>query len=129
MMKREIISTTQAPKAIGPYNQAVKAEGTFIFTAGQIPLHPTTGEIVGKNISEQTEQALKNLQAVLEAGGSGLAHAVKTTVFLQDMKDFAAMNEVYARFFSESPPARSAFQVVALPKEALVEVECVALVP
>lgn len=128
-MKRDIISTTDAPKAIGPYSQAIKAEGALLFTAGQIPLHPATGEMAGKNISEQTEQALKNLKAVLEAGGSDLAHVIKTTVFLQDMKDFAAMNEVYARFFPKSPPARSAFQVAALPKGALVEIECVALVP
>ncbi len=128
-MKREIISTIKAPQAIGPYSQAVKAKGTFLFTAGQIPLDPTTGEMVGKTAAEQAEQALKNLKAVLEAGGSDLAHAVKVTVFLQDMNDFASVNEVYARFFPENPPARSAFQVGALPKGALVEIECIALVP
>ena len=128
-MKREIISTIKAPQAIGPYSQAVKAKGTFLFTAGQIPLDPTTGEMVGKTAAEQAEQSLKNLKAVLEAGGSDLAHAVKVTVFLQDMNDFASVNEVYARFFPENPPARSAFQVSALPKGALVEIECIALVP
>ena len=128
-MKREIISTIKAPQAIGPYSQAVKAKGMFLFTAGQIPLDPTTGEMVGKTAAEQAEQALKNLQAVLEAGGSDLAHAVKVTVFLQDMNDFASVNEVYARFFPENPPARSAFQVGALPKGALIEIECIALVP
>ncbi|MBU1708056.1 RidA family protein [bacterium] len=128
-MKREIISTIKAPQAIGPYSQAVKAKGTFLFTAGQIPLDPATGEIVGKTAAEQAEQALKNLQAVLEAGESDLAHVVKVTVFLQDMNDFASVNEVYARFFPENPPARSAFQVGALPKGALIEIECIALVP
>jgi 2-iminobutanoate/2-iminopropanoate deaminase len=128
-MKREIISTVKAPQAIGPYSQAVKAKGTFLFTAGQIPLDPATGDIVGKTAAEQTEQALKNLQAVLEAGGSDLAHVVKVTVFLQNMNDFASVNEVYARFFSENPPARSAFQVGALPKGAFIEIECVALIP
>jgi 2-iminobutanoate/2-iminopropanoate deaminase len=128
-MKREIISTIKAPQAIGPYSQAVKAKGTFLFTAGQIPLDPTTGEMVGQTAAEQAEQALKNLQAVLEAGGSNLTHAVKVTVFLQDMNDFASVNEVYARFFPENPPARSAFQVGALPKGALIEIECIALVP
>ncbi|MBU1936290.1 Rid family detoxifying hydrolase, partial [bacterium] len=101
----------------------------FLFTAGQIPLDPATGEIVGKTAAEQAEQALKNLQAVLEAGESDLAHVVKVTVFLQDMNDFASVNEVYARFFPENPPARSAFQVGALPKGALIEIECIALVP
>ncbi len=128
-MKRKIISTIKAPQAIGPYSQAVKAKGTFLFTAGQIPLDPATGEMVGKTAAEQAEQALKNLQAVLEAGESDLAHVVKVTVFLQDMNDFASVNEVYARFFPENPPARSAFQVGALPKGALIEIECIALVP
>lgn len=128
-MKREIISTSKAPGAIGPYSQAVKAEGKLLFTAGQIPLDPATGRMVGKTAAEQAEQALKNLQAVLEAGGTGLAHVVKTTVFLQNMSDFAAVNEVYTRFFADEPPARSAVEVAALPKGALVEVECIALVP
>lgn len=101
----------------------------MLFTAGQIPLDPATGRMVGKTAAEQAEQALKNLQAVLEAGGTGLAHVVKTTVFLQNMSDFAAVNEVYTRFFADEPPARSAVEVAALPKGALVEVECIALVP
>ena len=128
-MKREIISTSKAPGAIGPYSQAVKAEGGLLFSAGQIALDPATGGMVGETAAEQAEQALKNLQAVLEAGGTGLAHVVKTTVFLQDMNDFAAVNEVYARFFGDKPPARSAVEVAALPKGALVEIECIALVP
>jgi len=128
-MKREIVSTAKAPKAIGPYSQAVKAEGGFVFTAGQLALDPVSGELVGRTAAEQAEQALKNLQEVLEAGGSGLAHVVKTTVFLQNMNDFAAVNEVYARFFATNPPARSAIAVAALPKGALVEIEAVALVP
>jgi 2-iminobutanoate/2-iminopropanoate deaminase len=128
-MTREIILTSKAPGAIGPYSQAVKAEGKLIFTAGQIPLDPATGKMVGETAAEQAEQALKNLQGVLEAGGTELAHVVKTTVFLQNMNDFAAVNEVYGRFFGDKPPARSAVEVAALPKGALVEVECVALVP
>lgn len=128
-MKREIISTSRAPSAIGPYSQAVKAEGGLLFTAGQIALDPATGKMVGETAAEQAEQALKNLQAVLEASGTSLAHVVKTSVFLQDMNDFAAVNEVYARFFGENAPARSAVQVAGLPKGALVEIECIALVP
>jgi len=128
-MKREIISTTAAPKAIGPYSQAIRAEGVFVFTSGQIALDPTTGQMIGTTAAEQAEQVLKNLQAVLKAAGSNLAHVVKTTVFLQNMNDFAAVNEVYARFFPENPPARSAVAAQALPKGALVEIEAVALVP
>ena len=128
-MKREIISTTAAPKAIGPYSQAIRAEGVFVFTSGQIALDPTTGQMIGTTAAEQAEQVLKNLQAVLKAASSSLAHVVKTTVFLQNMNDFAAVNEVYARFFPENPPARSAVAAQALPKGALVEIEAVALVP
>jgi len=128
-MKREVISTTAAPKAIGPYSQAIKTEGMFVFTSGQIALDPITGQMIGLTAAEQTEQVLKNLQAVLKAAGSSLGHVVKTTVFLQNMNDFAAVNEVYARFFPENPPARSAVAVAALPKGALVEIEAVALVP
>ena len=128
-MKREIISTNGAPSAIGPYSQAVRAEGELLFTAGQIALDPVTGKMVGETAAEQAEQALKNLQAVLEAGGTSLSHVVKTSVFLQDMNDFAAVNEVYAHFFGGKPPARSAVQAAALPKGALVEIECIALVP
>lgn len=128
-MKREVISTTAAPKAIGPYSQAIAAEGKFVFTSGQIALDPVTGQMVGLTAAEQAEQVLKNLHAVLKAAGSSPAHVVKATVFLQNMNDFAAVNEVYARFFPENPPARSAVAVQALPKGALVEIEAVALVP
>lgn len=128
-MKREVISTTAAPKAIGPYSQAIRAEGLFVFTSGQIALDPTTGQMIGTTAAEQAEQVLKNLQEVLKAAGSSLAHIVKATVFLQNMNDFAAVNEVYARFFPENAPARSAVAVAALPKGALVEIEAVALVP
>lgn len=129
MMKQEVISTTAAPKAIGPYSQAIAAEGKYVFTSGQIALDPTTGQMMGMTAVEQAEQVLRNLQAVLKAAGGSLAHVVKTTVFLQNMNDFAAVNEVYARFFPENPPARSAIAVQALPKGALVEIEAVALVP
>lgn len=125
-MNKKIIQTDQAPAAIGPYSQAV-ALGSLLFTAGQIPLDPKTGEIAGSDIRTQTQRALENLSAVLEAGGSGLARVVKTTVFLKDMNDFAGMNDIYARFFSEKPPARSAVQVARLPKDVLVEIECIAV--
>src|SRR5689334_5963898 len=101
---REIVSTDKAPGAIGPYSQAIKTGG-FLFCSGQIPLDPATGEFVSNDVTEQTEQVLKNLSAVLEAGGSSLGNVVKTTVFLADMSDFAAMNEVYAKYFSENKPA------------------------
>ncbi len=126
---RSIIRTPNAPGAIGPYNQAVVFEGKLMYTAGQIPMDPATGEMVGDGIQPQTRQALANLKAVLAAAGSGLEHVVKTTVFLKDMNDFAAMNEIYAEFFADDPPARSAVEVARLPKDALVEVECIALVP
>lgn len=125
-MEREIIATTKAPAAVGPYSQAICA-GQFVYTAGQIPLDPATGQIVGDEIRSQTERALQNVQAVLEAAGSSLAEVVKTTVFLQDMGDFAAMNDVYARYFGAAPPARSTVEVAGLPLGALVEIEVVAL--
>jgi 2-iminobutanoate/2-iminopropanoate deaminase len=124
---RTIIKTDKAPAAIGPYNQAVVVGGTLIFTAGQIPLD-TSGNMIAGGITEQTTQVLKNLQAVLEAAGSSLKQVAKTTVFLQNMNDFAAMNEIYAQYFSESAPARSTIEVAKLPKGALVEIEAVALV-
>jgi len=124
---KSIIATRNAPGAIGPYNQGIVAKGTFLFTAGQIPLDPANGELTGSTITEQTRQALTNLKAVVEAGGSSLDRVVKTTVFLQNMADFAAMNAVYSEFFPKDAPARSAFEVAALPKGALVEIECVAL--
>ncbi|MBE2200977.1 MAG: RidA family protein [Anaerolinea sp.] len=127
-MKREIIHTDKAPAAVGPYSQAVKI-GNLVYTAGQIALDPSTGQLREDEIQIQTEQALNNLQAVLTAAGSGLEHVVKTTVFLKDMAEFKAMNEVYARFFPNNPPARSAVQVAALPLYGRVEIEAVAVVP
>ena len=124
---RERIQTDNAPAAIGPYSQAIKAGG-FVFVSGQIPIDPQTGQFVPGGIGEQTERVLKNLQAVLEAAGSSLDQVVKTTVFLADMKEFSAMNEVYARFFSEPPPARATVAAAGLPRDARVEIEVVALV-
>ena len=124
---KEIIQTDNAPKAIGPYSQAVKANG-LIFASGQIPIDPKTGQFVPGGITEQTEQVLKNLAAVLEASGSGLDSIIKTTVFLADMQEFAAMNEVYGRFFKEMPPARATVQAAGLPRDARVEIEAIALV-
>lgn len=125
-MQRSVVSTQQAPNAVGPYSQAIKA-GTLVFTAGQIGIVPASGTIEGTTIEEQTHQVLRNLAAVLEAAGSGLDRVVKTTVFLADMGDFKAMNGVYATYFPADPPARSAFQVAALPLGARVEIEAVAL--
>jgi 2-iminobutanoate/2-iminopropanoate deaminase len=124
---RQVVETGNAPGAIGPYSQAVIANG-FVFTSGQIPLDPATGEFVAGGVAEQTEQVLRNLSAVLEAAGTTLARAVKTTVFLADMNDFAAMNEVYGRFFKDSPPARSTVEAARLPRDARVEIEVIALV-
>lgn len=125
-MSKEIVSTDKAPAAVGPYSQAVRA-GNLVYTAGQVPLDPATGKMAEGGIQIQVEQALDNLRAVLEAAGSSLEQVIKTTVFLQNMDDFAAMNEVYARFFSGEPPARSAVEVARLPLGALVEIEAVAL--
>ena len=123
---KKIVSTEKAPKAIGPYSQAIRTEN-LVFSAGQIGLDPVTMEMVEGGIEPQTRQVLTNLRHVLEVADSGLNYIVKTTVFLQDMRDFANMNSVYAEFFPENPPARSTVQVAALPKGALVEIECVAL--
>jgi 2-iminobutanoate/2-iminopropanoate deaminase len=123
---KEIIQTEQAPKAIGPYSQAVKSNG-FVFASGQIPIVPETGEFVAGGIAEQTEQVLKNLSRVLEAAGSALNRVVKTTVFLADMEEFAAMNEVYGKFFSDEPPARATVEASRLPRDARVEIEAIAL--
>ncbi len=125
---RNVVSTDKAPAAIGPYSQAIVAAGTFVFTAGQLPMDPVTGEITGNDIVTQTHQAIKNLKAVLEAAGSSLKKVIKNTVFLQNMSDFAKMNEVYAQYFGDSPPARSAVEVAQVPKGALIEIESVALV-
>ncbi len=127
-MGKQIIRTDAAPAAIGPYSQAVRV-GDFIFTAGQIGLDPTTGQLVAGGIAAETRQALRNLQAVLAAAGSSLAEVVKVTVFLRDIDEFGAMNEVYATFFTTHPPARSAVQVAALPKGARVEIEAIAYHP
>lgn len=124
---REKIQTDSAPAAIGPYSQAIRASG-FIFASGQIPTDPGTGKFVAGGISEQTEQVLRNLSAVLEAAGSGLDRVVKTTVFLADMEEFAAMNDVYGRFFVNEPPARSTVAVSRLPRDARVEIDVIALV-
>jgi len=123
---REIISTEHGPKAIGPYSQAVKANG-FVFTAGQVALDPVTGSVVGTEIKAQTERVMENLKGIVEAAGSTMHKVVKTTVFLKDMNDFAAMNEVYARYFPAAPPARSTVEVSRLPKDVRVEIEVVAL--
>jgi 2-iminobutanoate/2-iminopropanoate deaminase len=123
----ETVSTENAPGAIGPYSQAVKT-GNMVFCSGQIPIDTATGEFVSNDVAEQTEQVLKNLSAVLEAAGSSLGKVVKTTVFLADMNDFAAMNEVYARFFNENKPARATVQAARLPRDARVEIECIAVI-
>jgi 2-iminobutanoate/2-iminopropanoate deaminase len=123
---REIVATEHGPKAIGPYSQAVKANG-FVFTAGQVALDPATGAMVGTEIKAQTERVMENLKGIVEAAGSSLHKVVKTTVFLKDMNDFAAMNEIYAKYFPSAPPARSTVEVARLPKDARVEIEVVAL--
>ncbi len=123
----DFVSTAGAPKAIGPYSQAVRANG-FLFTAGQVALDPDKGELVGGGIREQTTRALDNLRAILTAAGSDFSHVVKTTVFLVDMADFTAMNEIYARSFGEHRPARSTVAVAALPRGARVEIEVIAAV-
>ena len=121
----QAIHTEKAPKAIGPYSQAIKV-GNLVFASGQVPIVPATGEFVEGGVQEQTRQALTNAQAILEEAGTSLKNVVKTTVYLSDMANFAAMNEVYAEFFTQPYPARSAVAVKALPKGALVEVECIA---
>lgn len=123
---KQVVTTSDAPAAIGPYSQAVVSSGGLVYTAGQLGLDPQTGELVGPGIEDQTRQALTNLAAVLQAAGSGLEKVLKTTVFLADMNDFAAMNQVYAQFFGTAPPARSAVQAARLPKGARVEIEAVA---
>ena len=124
-MNKQTVATEHAPKAIGPYEQAIKV-GDFVYTSGQIPLDPKSGSLVNGSIKEQTHQALENLKAVLQAAGSSLDKVVKATVFLQNMADFAAMNEVYAEYLNQSKPARSTVAVAELPRGALVEIEFVA---
>ncbi len=126
-MSRKVVQTDKAPKAIGPYSQAIRTDFA-VFTAGQVGLDPNSGELVSNSVEEQTRQVLKNLQNVLEAGGSSLKNVVKTTVFLKDMNDFSKMNAIYAEFFGENPPARSTVAVAALPKGASVEIEAIALI-
>lgn len=123
-MKREIISTNNAPQAIGPYSQGMKI-GDFIFTSGQIPINPETGELV-TDIQKATRQSLENLKGVLEAAGSSLDKVVKVSVFVKDMNDFALVNEIYAEYFNENPPARSCVEVARLPKDAVIEIEAIA---
>lgn len=125
---REVVESKDAPKAIGPYSQAIKAGG-FVFCAGQIALDPATGQLAPGDITAQTERVLKNLSAVLAAAGTDLDHAVKTTVFLKNISDFSAMNEVYARYFKSAPPARSTVAVAQLPRDALIEIEVIAALP
>ena len=123
---RNVVKTEKAPAAIGPYSAGIETN-EFVFSSGQLGIDPTTGEIVAGGIQKETKQALENLKSILEAGGSGLNMVVKTTVFLNDILDFGKMNEVYANYFGDLPPARSAIQVGALPKGALVEIEAIAL--
>jgi 2-iminobutanoate/2-iminopropanoate deaminase len=122
---KEVVSTARAPKAIGPYSQGIKANG-LLFLSGQVALDPQTGEFIGSDVRQQTERVFENIKGVLEAAGANLNHVVKTTVFLKDMNDFAAMNEVYAGYFAAAPPARSTVQAARLPKDALIEIEVIA---
>jgi 2-iminobutanoate/2-iminopropanoate deaminase len=122
---KEIVTTDRGPKPIGPYSQAVKSNG-FLYLSGQVALDPKTNEMNAGDIRQQTERVLENIKGILEAAGSNLHHVVKTTVFLKDMNEFPAMNEVYARYFTTAPPARSTVQAVRLPKDALVEIEVIA---
>jgi len=124
---KKIVSTDQAPKAIGPYSQAVVSNG-FAFLSGQIPLDPATGQLIGGDIAQQTERVLENLKAVLASCGSSLQQVVKTTVYLKDMGEFAAMNEVYARYFPVEPPARATVEAARLPRDVRVEIDCIAAV-
>ncbi len=126
-MSKTILNSANAPAAIGPYSQGVSATGTITFVSGQLPIDPATGAFAGETIQEQTKQSLENIKAILEAGGLGLDDVIKTTVYLSDIADFAPMNEVYAQYFTADCPARAAFQVAALPKNALVEIEAIAV--
>jgi 2-iminobutanoate/2-iminopropanoate deaminase len=123
---REVIATEQAPQAIGPYSQAIRAEG-LIFTSGQIAIDPATAQIIAGDVSAQTHRVLKNLDAILQASGSSLEKVLRCTVFLKNMGDFAAMNEVYGRYFKQRPPARSTVEVARLPKDVLIEIDVIAL--
>lgn len=122
------ISTEKAPAAIGPYSQAIQAQGKTIYVSGQLPVDPATGAFAGEDIQSQTRQSLENIKAILATAGADMSSVVKTTVLLKNIADFAAMNEIYAQYFRQPFPARAAFQVGALPKDALVEIECVAVI-
>ena len=122
---RDVILTDRSPKPIGPYSQAIRTNG-LLYVSGQVALDPKFGEMTGADIRQQTERVLENVKGILEAAGSNMHHVVKTTVFLKDMSEFAAMNEVYAKYFASAPPARSTVQVSRLPKDALVEIEVIA---
>jgi 2-iminobutanoate/2-iminopropanoate deaminase len=124
---RDVIATDQAPKAIGPYSQAIRAAG-LVFTSGQVALDPATQQVIAGDIAAQTDRVLKNLSAVLQAAGTSLDKALRCTVFLKSMGDFAAMNEVYGRYFSQAPPARTTVEAARLPKDVLVEIDVIALV-
>jgi 2-iminobutanoate/2-iminopropanoate deaminase len=124
---REIVSTKNAPQAIGPYSQAIKANG-FVFVSGQIAFDPATQQVIAGDVSVQTDRVLRNISAILEAAGSSLAKVVRTGVFLKNMDDFAAMNQVYGKYFSSAPPARSTVEVARLPRNVLVEIDVIALV-
>lgn len=122
---RDVVLTDRGPKPIGPYSQGVRANG-FLFISGQVAFDPATSQMTGTDVAKQTERVLENVKAILEAGGSTFHHVVKTTVFLKDMNDFKAMNEVYGRYFTAAPPARTTVQVAKLPMDALVEIEVIA---
>lgn len=124
---RNVVMTDRGPKPIGPYSQAIKAGG-FIFVSGQVALDPKTGELIGGDIGQQTERVLNNIKTILEAAGANLHHVVKATVFLKDLNDFTSMNEVYGRYFTSAPPARSTVQVARLPKDAQLEIEVIAAI-
>jgi 2-iminobutanoate/2-iminopropanoate deaminase len=126
-MPREVIQTDKAPKAIGPYSQAIRSATGSVFLSGQIPLDPATGEIVPGDITAQTEQVMKNIHAVLTAAGCTFDHVVRCGIYLTDLADFGKVNEVYGRYFPSNPPARSTVQVVALPRGARVEIDCIAV--
>jgi len=123
---RDVITTKEAPQAIGPYSQAIRANG-FVFTSGLIPIDPVTQQLITGDVAAQTDRVLKNLSAILTAAGSGLDRVVRTTVFLKNMSDFADMNQVYGRYFTSNPPARSTVEVARLPKDVLVEIDVIAL--
>ena len=123
---RDVISTTDGPEAIGPYSQAIRANG-FVFVSGQVAFDPATKQIIDGEVAAQTERVMKNLAAILKAAGTGLEKVVKSTVFLKNMSDFAAMNEVYGKYFTSAPPARSTVEVARLPREVLVEIDVIAL--